>query len=291
MIRRPVIAPGLPVVVGPTGTVQVGLAPDHRLRVPDTPAVRRTLAILTRGETLPETREVARARSLLEPALRDGDALVRPGIAPADVAAVTLAHPRSAPARLAARQRARVEVVGDLGVDVTPLLDAVGLARRGADDAASVVLALSRGEPSREPLDDLTRADVPHLVVRAVESAIVVGPFVVPGRTACLRCCDLHRDDRDPGYSRLLAAAIRSRRSDGVAEPVDTALCWVALGQAVADLVRHAEGDRPSTWSSTVRADTGTEPTAPRSWSPHPDCGCGWAARDERLVRSATMDP
>lgn len=278
MIRRPVIAPGLHVLTDPAGVVQLGLAPGHRLRVPDTPAVRRTLAILTRGEPLPPTREAQRARTLLEPALRDGDALIRPGMSAADVAAVALQHPHTTPERLAARERARVEVVGDLGIDFEDLLRAVGLARTDSE-APTAVLTLSRGEPRREPFDALIHAETPHLVLRAVESEIVLGPFVVPGRTACLRCCDLHRNDREPGYAALLSDAVRARRNDGVPEPVDSAQCWIALGRAVADLVRHAEGDRPSTWSATVRLDAASGTPRAEHWPPHPDCSCTWMAR------------
>jgi len=88
------------------------------------------------------------------------------------------------------------------------------------------------------------------------ESAIVVGPFVVPGHTSCLRCQDLHRCTTEPAYGALLGARLRADRHDGVVEPVDAALAWVALGWAVADLVRYAEGDRPTTWSAAVSCST-----------------------------------
>jgi hypothetical protein len=57
MIRRPVLAPGLRALLHPSGQVQVGLSAEHRIRVPNEPAVRRTLAILERGEALPDTPE------------------------------------------------------------------------------------------------------------------------------------------------------------------------------------------------------------------------------------------
>lgn len=291
MSRRPVIAPGLPVLTAPAGVLQVGLSAEHRLRVPDSPAVRRALELLARGETLPPERDFQRARSLLGPVLRDGDALIRPGIGAGDAASVALRHPASAAERLAARSRARIRVVGDLGVDPGGLLDAVGLRSHPDEpEPASAVLVLSRGEPARDDSDALVRDGTPHLVVRAVESDLVIGPFVVPGRTACLRCCDLHRDDREPGYGALLRDALLARRRDGVPEPVDTALVWVALGWAVRDLLRHAEGERPSTWSTTVSLDAPTGPGDVRRWAPHPDCSCTWAYRTGDQDRSATME-
>src|SRR6202042_974828 len=57
--------------------------------------------------------------------------------------------------------------------------------------------------------------DVPHLAVCAREAIGMVGPLVRPGVSACLRCLDLARADRDPGWPLILAPG--SRRQ---AEPV-----------------------------------------------------------------------
>ena len=71
------------------------------------------------------------------------------------------------------------------------------------------------GEFDRTLLDDLVRDGVPHHVVRVVEGAPVVGPFVLPGETACLRCVD----DRGalPGHWDEVATTLEvldSRRRD-----------------------------------------------------------------------------
>ncbi|MET3962552.1 bacteriocin biosynthesis cyclodehydratase domain-containing protein [Marmoricola sp. OAE513] len=293
---RPVLAPGLHPLEDPSGQVQFGLEPPHRHRVPNTPAVRRVLEILGRGEALPDVPEIRTARRLLAPVLRDGDTLVRPGVDPAEVAAVTLRHPLSAAARLAARQDARIEVRGSLGPDVAALVAAVGLGR--TDDKAgsasatppSAVLLLSRGEADRDELDVLSARAIPHLLVRAVESEIVVGPFVVPGTTSCVRCLDLHRTTAEPSYGSLLGARLRADRHDGVVEPVDAALAWVALGWAVTDLVRYAEGERPSTWSATVRLDGSPGPVGTEHQRPHPDCSCTWTAMSGGWDGSVTME-
>ncbi|MCX6396477.1 MAG: hypothetical protein NTV23_08330 [Propionibacteriales bacterium] len=290
MIRRPVIAPGLHVLTDPTGDLQLGLTGRHRLRVPDTPGVRRALGYLARGEALPDGRELRRARALLAPALRDGDSLVRPGIAAADLAAVVLQHPHSAAARLDARQRARIGVLGDLGTDPSPLLDAVGLPRADQGTSPTVVLVLSRGEPDRAPIDLLVRTGTAHLVVRAVESEVLVGPFVVPGRTACLRCCDLHREEHDPGYAAQLHELLRTGRTDGVAEPLETTLAWIGLGLAVHDLLRYVEDEQPVAWSSIRRLRLHSGSDDLRTWPPHPDCSCTWAEARVPVERSATME-
>jgi bacteriocin biosynthesis cyclodehydratase domain-containing protein len=49
------------------------------------------------------------------------------------------------------------------------------------------------------------RRDVPHLPVIVTERAVEVGPFVVPGSTACLYCVQLARRDADPAWPALVA--------------------------------------------------------------------------------------
>lgn len=124
------------------------------------------------------------------------------------------------------------------------------------------------------------RAGTPHLLVRLTEGSAVLGPFVVPGRTACLRCLDAHHTDVDASWPLLVrqyATASATDRADGVPEPVDSLLAGLALAWAGRDLASYAEGSRPSTWSTTIRLDAELTSIETRSWLRHPECGCGWA--------------
>ena len=60
------------------------------------------------------------------------------------------------------------------------------------------LLVAAGGEPVRETSTRYVRADVPHLLVRDAGARVTVGPFVEPGRTACLRCVDAHVGEGDP---------------------------------------------------------------------------------------------
>ena len=64
----------------------------------------------------------------------------------------------------------------------------------------------------------------------------VVGPLVVPGRSACLRCLELHRTDRDPGWPGVaaqLAAPAPTPRGESALTALAAALprlqvaCWL----------------------------------------------------------------
>jgi len=113
----------------------------------------------------------------------------------------------------------------------------------------------------------------------ATVTALVIGPFVVPGRTACLRCVDAHRTDADPSWPLLVrqyaAASIRDR-VDGAPEPVDPLLAALALAWAARDLATYVDGRRPSTWSATITVQPDLSELETRSWLRHPACGCSW---------------
>jgi bacteriocin biosynthesis cyclodehydratase domain-containing protein len=288
---RPVLAPGLRVLRRSRTVLQVGLTPQRRVLLPDSEPVRRTLAQLSRGEAPPADADTREVLDLLAPLLVDGSGLVVPGVAPGDVAAAALLDPWGYPDRLAARGRTLVAVRGELpAVDPRPLLRAAGLGVVDDSDARrspALVLALEVGEVDRADLDPWVRARVPHLVVRLVEGEAVVGPLVDPGRTACLRCLDAHAAEIDPQAAVLAAVHARSRdsRRDGVTEPVDTALATLAVAWAVRDLVSHVDGDRPSTWSTTVHLSATLSTVTQTEWRRHPACGCAWLP-DEAVSRT-----
>jgi bacteriocin biosynthesis cyclodehydratase domain-containing protein len=297
-VRRPVLAPGLRVVSRGAGDLQVGLTDQHRLRLVDTPAVRRVLDALDRGEPVRDTSAHRRALAALSPVVRDRDALLQPGVPPDAAAAAILQHPDDGAARLARRSRHRVAVAGDPALAgtlrISDLLRRTGLGTAATkDDAPSVVLVVTHGEPPRRDLDGLVRRATPHLLLRAVESDLVLGPFVVPGRTACLRCLDAHDAAADPTRPRVLEEQQRSVRHDGVVEPLDLAAATVAIGWAVSDLLRFAEGDRPTTWSATTTFTSGLASVRSEPRLRHPGCGCAWSSGDAvpgRSRPSVTME-
>jgi bacteriocin biosynthesis cyclodehydratase domain-containing protein len=284
-MRRPVLAPGLRVLRYSRDQLQIGLSPERRLRIADTEPVRRTLGHLVRGETVPDGPETRAVLEDLAPVLIDSGALVTPGVDVGDAAALALHDPSGYLDRLNARRHALVRVIGSLGVDPRPLFASAGLRvdeDASTDETPSAALVLSIGEVDRAELDPLLRGNLTHLVVRLVEGSVVLGPLVVPGSTACVRCIDAHTAIDDPHWPALAArhASGGSDRHDGVAEPVDSALATLAVAWAVRDLVSHVEGSRPATWSTTVRLAPALASITETQWLRHPACGCVWLSDD-----------
>ena len=226
----------------------------------------------------------------------------RPETSRQDVAALARSAGDAAGARLDARTGCRVDISTftdapdqTLAVTLVDLLHEAGVRTRRRPSRNSrgtpvppwrppsattdVAALVGVGEPQRDLIDDWMRTGTPHVLVRLSEGSATVGPFVVPGRTACLRCLDAHHTDADPSWPLLVAqyaSLSRRDRSDGVPEPVDSILANLALTWAARDIASYAEGLRPSTWSATLRFDPHLTSIENRAWLRHAECGCGW---------------
>lgn len=248
---HPRLAPGLHVLRRGDGRLQVGLDRGRAPLLPDTPAHRQDLARLAAGE-LPDVAVPTSLRPLLR---------VPPPDRAGRVAVERFGHPAG-------------HVAADRLADLLRSCDVASAA-----STADVAVLVGAGEPPRDLTDAWAQRGTPYVVVRFVEEYAVVGPFVAPGRTACLRCTDAHATDEDPSWPLLLdqyvAGSSRDRR-DGLGEPVDPALAELACAWAARDVLTFLEGDRPSTWSATLRLDPRLHDLQTTLWLRHPACGCTW---------------
>jgi hypothetical protein len=120
--------------------------------------------------------------------------------------------------------------------------------------------------------DSLHLDGLPHLSAAVHGSGAVVGPLVIPGRTSCLRCADLHRSERDPCWPVLAAQLAARARQRTISE---TALCVAAAGLAAGQALGFLDGQRPETLGGTVEWQLPHWRLRRRSWPPHHECGCG----------------
>lgn len=136
------------------------------------------------------------------------------------------------------------------------------------------VVVSSQLEPDRALVADLMRSDAPHLVVRPRPLGVVVGPFVVPGRTACLSCTDHTRLALDPLWDReLLALSTTPAVVPPEVEP------WVAA-TVVQQLSRWARDGRAELVGQTYELSTQSWRLDRRRWEAEPTCGCRWTPHD-----------
>ncbi|HVN10702.1 MAG TPA: hypothetical protein VMT69_01320, partial [Kineosporiaceae bacterium] len=186
------------------------------------------------------------------------------------------ARAATAASRAAARLRPGGEDGSDDGRSPSPAgrsarpADLVVLVRAAVADSASAAALLAAG--------------VPHLSVVVRERGLVVGPLVVPGRGACLRCLDLHRADRDPAWPRVLAQ-LTGRASPTANEEAASAVLAASL--AALQVLCHLDGRaRAATVSATLEVGLPNGLASRRPWPPHPSCGCGRVAPTGHRERS-----
>ena len=228
-----------------------------------------------------------------------------------DLASLALVRGRRAPGALLGRRAARVVVHGGgrVGGPLASLLSAAGVGTvdvldagvtRASDTAVGGLdlgdVGVPRGEAmsghlrslgsARPPAlvvltDDgadstgavLSRVGTPHLLALVEEARGVVGPLVLPGSSACLRCLELVRTGLDPGWPALAAQRDRVR---GVAA-CDGVLAAAVASQAALQVLQLLEGDTPATVGGTLELDLPGWRWRRRSWPQHPDCACAWA--------------
>jgi bacteriocin biosynthesis cyclodehydratase domain-containing protein len=149
-------------------------------------------------------------------------------------------------------------------------------------------LAVLAGPGDPEVAMGLVRERVAHLVVGGGEGVGVVGPLVLPGRSACLRCLNLARAERDPAWP-LILAQLASPESGAGAGTCDAVLAAAVAALATAQALTFVDTGRPA----AAVSDATLELAVPdwqwrrRSWPPHPRCSCG-AARWHAQTAGAT---
>ncbi|HWV76471.1 MAG TPA: ThiF family adenylyltransferase [Isoptericola sp.] len=166
---------------------------------------------------------------------------------------------RSAAARLAA-SHPRLRVGSELRVttgDEPHLPDVV------------VVVESHVARPGR--YERLLGAGVPHLPVVVREADVVVGPMVLPGRSACVGCCARHAADADPGWPSVLAD-LAHRTCDGVAH--ETTLAATAAALAAGQVLALLDGATPATVGRRLEVALPEAVPRVRDVAPHPGCGC-----------------
>lgn len=285
---RPHLRPGLQVLRRDVRTLQLGLDWPGVVVLPDTAALQAVLAAVDGIRDVAAVVLTAAASGVDAVACSEAlDTLIDCGAVvdeahhlrgsatePAWAASWLLAGPGgTASDLLAERSDHAIEVwgVGQVADGIRELVPRFGLTLDS--EAADLVVVASDHEPSRE-LSDRAMADGrPHLWVVVRELVGVLGPFVSPGTTACLRCVDRSRTDVDPAWPTLVESAAVPRGHVHACDPV---LATLLATWAVQEVSVWASGLQPQTWGRTVELPLGIGLVSVVRYHAHPACGCGW---------------
>lgn len=169
-----------------------------------------------------------------------------------------------------ARDDAVRSMLAERSPRVTVRVDDSRVGGTGLDPTALDVVVVTEphaAHPAR--YQRLLGLGVPHLPVVVREADVVVGPFVRPGRSACVTCVDLARADADREWPAL-ATQLRK-----VAEPTQEAtLAAVAAATAASQVLAQLDGHRPAAVGACLEISLPAGLPRVRPAEPHPRCGC-----------------
>jgi hypothetical protein len=150
---------------------------------------------------------------------------------------------------------------------------------RTRDDGAVPDLVILTRPVLPDLTDGLVRDRVPHLALWANEAIGVLGPLVLPGLSACLRCVGLRKTDADPQWPMIVAQATFARAQPQACDTVLAAMAaTLACAQALALIDRPGSpSDAPVTLNGTLEVVLPDWQWRRRTWPPHPACTCGAA--------------
>jgi hypothetical protein len=164
--------------------------------------------------------------------------------------------------------RPRALAAADAVRRASPLADVRPLPEGSAPD----LVVLTRPWAAADPLvTGWQRAGTVHLVATVRGETGVVGPLVVPGRTSCLACADLHRRDADPSWPALAAQLTAGEQPPSGA----TVTCLLTAVTAAQQVLAYLDGSgAPATLGATVELRLPDLVPVRRRWAAHPECGC-----------------
>lgn len=127
--------------------------------------------------------------------------------------------------------------------------------------------------PDPAPAESWITTGTPHLYAGVLEATGVVGPLVLPGATACARCMQETRTDREPVWPRMLA---QWRSGAPHALPAcDLGLATAVAGLAAAHALAFLDGELPAVAGARFEASLPLLEWRVERVRPHPACPCG----------------
>lgn len=294
---RPMVRPGLHILRRDMRTLQLGLEWPGIAAVVDSPSVRAVLdavdgfrdvagvVLAAASHGVDADDATAAVEALVDAGALVDQAVLRPArVDEATWASMWLLAGRTstAAAVLALRRTSRVYVdgTGRIADQVRALVGAEEIALQPGREGATLVVIASDHEPSRAAADDAMSDGRPFLCVGVRELVGVVGPFVVPGRTACVRCVDLSRADLEPWWSTLVDSANHNPPASGCCPP---SLAAVTAGYAAQEVALWASGALPVSCDALVEIPHGLGRVHTLGYERHPYCGCGWFGEQETM--------
>lgn len=154
-----------------------------------------------------------------------------------------------------------------------------------ADTMPDVVVAVCDRVIRPESFSLLMSAGIPHLPVVVGEADVTLGPFVLPGTTACTACRHRHATDVDERWPDLVDQLAELPAGPGQETVLSTTAAALAAGQVLA----HLDGARPAAVGAVLEVALPEAVPRVRPVEVHPACTC--TVPPPRPRRGSTTPP
>ncbi|MCK0117396.1 ThiF family adenylyltransferase [Isoptericola sp. S6320L] len=139
-----------------------------------------------------------------------------------------------------------------------------------ADALPDVVVAVCDRVVRPETFTLLMSAGIPHLPVVVGEADVTLGPFVLPGSTACTACWHRHATDADERWPELVDQLAELPAAPGQ----ETVLSVTAAALAAGQVLAHLDGTRPAAAGAVLEVTLPEAVARTRPVEAHPACPC-----------------
>lgn len=132
-------------------------------------------------------------------------------------------------------------------------------------DAVSIIIESESMALSPAALGRHLRRDIKHLPVVWLDTAVEVGPLVIPGQTACWHCVETTRCDNDPSRRALLSQVVdRPAASE----------CHPAIQEVATRVLRWVDGSNVPPHGTMLTLATNSGRWSGARFSPCEECSC-----------------
>ncbi|GAA1973220.1 TOMM precursor leader peptide-binding protein [Isoptericola halotolerans] len=138
------------------------------------------------------------------------------------------------------------------------------------DEPPDAVVVVSDRVARPETFTLLMSSDIPHLPVVVGEADVTLGPFVLPGTTACTACWHRHATDADGRWPSMVGQLAEVPGDPGQ----ETVLSVTAAALVTGQVLAHLDGARPASAGAVVEVTLPEALPRVRPVPVHPACPC-----------------
>lgn len=132
--------------------------------------------------------------------------------------------------------------------------------------------------PLPDAADKLLATGLPVLIAGVSQTSFMVGPLILSGQSACIRCLHHHWTGRDSAWPQVLAQAVTDLSTEAPPQTTPAALSALAAALITTEVLNYSAGHLTLSLNGCLTAKLPFGLMQPLALPPHPYCDCGASA-------------